>query len=586
MALSQKLDISRRQVVIGLVLIAFFLVVLFAWQAITASRALLEARKDADRVKTLIEAGDFAAASSALADLRENAHRAHARTGGPLWDLGRHIPYFGRNIGAVQTVSEVLDTATSVNAPVALKLTEALDKGTFKPFDGRINLAEVKKLTPEVDRAAAAIEKAGKDLDDIRAGSLLFPFNDMVGKLQDQFGDARSASTATATAFDLLPQMLGESGPRDYLLMIQNPAELRSTGGLPGSLAILHAEGGRLTMGWQGSAGDLNPFPAPVVKLPEDTKRMYSTMAQDARDLNFTPDFSQAAQVARVMVKRKIGVDVDGVVSVDPVALAYMLAGTGPVQVAGKTLTAATVVPQLLNQVYVQTQDPTGQDDFFKAAAKTIFNAVMSGQGSQQTAVKGLGTSTSEHRVMLWSNRPEEQARLAGTAISGGLTRDTGSTPVVGMYINDATAGKMDYYLQYRTSVTAVECRENGSQGLRASIAFKSTMPKNFKPLGPYVLGTGEFAKQGRIAFNLRIYGSYGGTITSMSVDGKDSSVTADQHFGHQVAFLPVTLSPGEQTNVTVEMITAKGQDGDVVLNHTPGMVAAPNGVRTESACD
>ena len=39
------------------------------------------------------------------------------------------------------------------------------------------------------------------DLDD-----LIFPFNDMVGNLQDQVDRARSASVATSTAFDLMPQ--------------------------------------------------------------------------------------------------------------------------------------------------------------------------------------------------------------------------------------------------------------------------------------------------------------------------------------------------------------------------------------------
>jgi hypothetical protein len=588
-AIPEKLQLTRRQVTIGLSLVVLFLVCLFAWQAWTASRALLDARKQAESVQTLIQQGDFDGANRALADLADDAHRAHSRTGGFLWDIGKHVPYFGKNIGAVQTVSDVLDTASSINAPIALQLSKALNEGTFKPVNGQINLTEVKKLTPEVERAAASIDAAGKALDDLRPDSLLFPFNDMVGKLQDQFDDARSASKATATAFKLLPQMLGETKARNYLLIIQNPAELRSTGGLPGSIAILHAVGGQLTMGFQGSATDVKGFTGPVVKLPKDTEQMYgSTMATDFRDINFTPDFPQAAQIARVMAKQKLHVDVDGVISVDPIAMAYILAATGPVQVDGQTLGPTNVISELLNKVYIAKKtDLLGQDAFFAHAAKTIFNAVMSGQGSQQQAVRGLGTSTSEHRIQLWSDHPDEQAQLTGTAISGGLPSDSGSSPQVGMYLNDSTASKMDYYLQYRSSASAVSCRAKGAQDLRVTVSLKSTMPKDVSGLGISVLGDGEYVKQGDIAFNMRLYAPYGGEVTGLKVNGETQSITSDKHFGRPVAFLPVTLKPGQESTIVAEIRTRAGQDGNGTFSFTPGMVTGtPNGVKIVSACD
>ncbi|MFL6108618.1 MAG: DUF4012 domain-containing protein, partial [Marmoricola sp.] len=430
---------TRRQVGVVVLVLVFFALGYFVWQAYTASRALLDARDEATTVSKLIKAGDFDGANRALGDLRQHTRTAHSRTSGPLWDVTRHIPYLGRNIGAVQTVSEVLDTATRINAPIALQLSQALNEGKFKPDKGQIDLATVKSLTPQVTRAATSIDQAGRDLDELNADSLIFPFNDLVGDLQDQVGKARTAATATATAFDLMPAMLGSTEPRNYLLMIQNPAELRSTGGLPGSLAILHAEGGRLTMGWQGSAGDINPFTGPVVQLPKDTASQYGpTVASDFRDINFTPDFPEAAQIARTMVKKKLDIAVDGVLSVDPIALGYLMTGTGPINVGnGVTLNAATVTPTLLNQTYKAIQDPTAQDDFFETVARKIFDAVLGGQGSQQFAITGLATATEQHRVLLWSDRAEEQKKLAGTAVGGALPGRSGTSPQVGMYIND-----------------------------------------------------------------------------------------------------------------------------------------------------
>jgi len=580
--------LSRRGIVVALSLIAFFVVGVFVWQAYTASQALLDARERAETVQKRIKAGDFDGANRALADLRQKTSEAHDSTDGVLWDLGRHVPYFGRNVGAVQTVSEVLDTATRVNAPIALQLSRAVDGGVFRPVKGQIDLAEIARLTPEVRRAANSIDKASADLDDIRTGKLVFPFNDLVGDLKDQVERARSAATATATAFDLMPQMLGDNEPRNYLLIIQNPAELRSTGGLPGSLAVLHAEKGRITMGWQGSAGDVNPFSGPVVDLPKDTMLQYGpSMATDFRDINFTPDFPEAAQIAKAMLKQKLKIDVDGVVSVDPLALAGLMQGTGPINVGnGIVLTATNVVPVLLNQTYQSIQDAAAQDTFFENVARKIFDAVTNGQGSQQLAIKGLATSANQHRVQLWSDREDEESRLAGTAVGGVLGGKSGSVPQVGMYINDSTAGKMDYYLQYRSSVAAVDCRRHGAQDLRATVALTSTMPKDFKRLSPFIVGTGDFAPQGTIAFNLRFYAPYGGEITGIKIDGVDHSATADLHRGRQVAFLPIALKPGQESVITADIRTAPGQDSDGVFNFTPGMVPTPNGIKIASACD
>ena len=241
---------SRLRIGLALGLLVLAALGAFAWQAVTTARALLDARSAGDLVQQDVRAGDFDGATRALRDLEDQAHRAAGASDGMLWDLGRHLPIVGRNIGAVQTVAQVLDAATRENAPVALELSRAVDEGRFRPRGGRIDLGEVERLAPSVRRAADSVDRASRRLAGTRADELLFPLNDLVGDLQAQVERARSAAAASAHAFTLLPAMLGGQQPRTYLLVIQNPAELRSTGGLPGSLALLHAEGGRVTMGW------------------------------------------------------------------------------------------------------------------------------------------------------------------------------------------------------------------------------------------------------------------------------------------------------------------------------------------------
>lgn len=580
--------LSRRRVLWGLVILVLGAVGVFAWQAATAARALLDAREQGDLVQQRVRSADFDGANDALAELRRTSRKAKDSTDGLLWDLGRRVPFLGRNVGAVQTVAEVLATATEDNAPTALELSKAVDEGRFRPARGRIDLAEVERLTPDVRRAATSIDRAAGRLAEIRPEDLLFPFNDLVGDLQVQVERARSAATASATAFELLPAMLGEDGRRTYLLMIQNPAELRSTGGLPGSLALLHAEAGRVRMGWQGSPNDVTQPAAPAVELARDTVLQYGpSMATDFRDLNFTPDFPEAAQIARAMVERSLDIELDGVVSVDPVALAGMMHGTGPVPITnGVVLNGANVVPALLNQTYqlLDTQDE--QNAFFETVARKVFDAVMSGRGDQQLTIRGLATAGGQHRVLVWSAHDDEQAAIARTAVSGSLAASDADRPEIGMYLNDSAAGKMDYYLQYRSSAAAVDCRRGGAQDIRATLALTSTMPPDFRSLSPWILGTGQYAPQGSIAFNLRVYAPRGGEITGITVDGEPYSVTADKHFGRQVALVAMELAPGQRSEVRADIRTATGQSGDGVFSFTPGMVPAANGVTVRSACD
>jgi hypothetical protein len=581
---------TRRKIGFALALLLLIAIAVFVWQAITAARSLSDARHRADEIKTAIEQGDFALAAQDLQQLQHSAHDAHQATSGLLWDIGRYIPFLGRNIHAVQVVSSVLDTASAQNAPVALQLSQRVDAGQFRPHDGQFDLAVFRELTPAVTQAAAGIDRADDQLAGIHPESLLFPFKNAVATLQKQIADARSAADATSTAFRLAPQMLGGDGARTYLLMIQNPAEIRSTGGLPGSLALLHADRGRLTMGWQGSDLDINGgpngFPAPVVRLAHNTALQYGpTPASDIRDSNFTPDYPEAAGIARAMVLKRLGGSIDGVLSIDPIAMAMLLSGTGPINVDGAVLTPANLVAGLLNTTYQTVSNPLAQDHFFEAVARQAFNAVAGGQGDQKQAIKALANAGGQHRVLIWSARPDEERLLSGTSVAGGLNDAPPKDPAVGVYFNDALAAKAGYYLHYQVTTAAVDCRNDGSQDLRTTVTLVSTMPANYQSLSPYIIGLGLFAPQGTIAVNMRIYAPRGGSITDMMVDGTQHSVTADQHDGRQVGYLPIALRPGQRMTVAADLRSAPGQSGDGVLSFTPGMIPTPNGVMITSAC-
>ena len=116
--------------------------------------------------------------------------------------------------------------------------------------------------------------------------------------------------------------------------------------------------------------------------------------------------------------------------STDPVALSYLLRGTGPVELgAGQTLTAENAVAMLLSDVYAQIPDPALQNVYFNAVASQVFAAVSAGRAIPQTVLQGLTQSATERRILLWSADEDEQALIAPTHLSGALTRSEDGAP-------------------------------------------------------------------------------------------------------------------------------------------------------------
>ena len=74
--------------------------------------------------------------------------------------------------------------------------------------------------------------------------------------------DATTALLATRA----VPGMLGADGPRRYLVLFENPAESRASGGVIGDFAEVTAVDGRLSLVKVGSVGELDSSGNPAGK--------------------------------------------------------------------------------------------------------------------------------------------------------------------------------------------------------------------------------------------------------------------------------------------------------------------------------
>lgn len=559
-----------------------------AVQGVLAKRALTAADADVKTVRKILAGDSSQTAARTVAHLRAQTDRARNLTDGPLWSVTSHFPWVGDDIDAIQIVAASIDRMADDAVPGLVRVGTSMNAKAFHPDHGRFNLQEFENVAPVIAASSAVLDVEGARIDAIDADHVIGPISTEVRELQAKVGSARSSVRAAALGTRMAPTLLGANKPRRYLLVFQNNAEIRSTGGLNGAFVVLNASDGKLTIEQPGSNADLRGgIEEPVLSLTEDETLVFPTsMGTDFRNTGFTPDFPRSAELERAIAKRKLGVTVSGVLSMDPVSLSYLLRGTGPVTLEnGTVLTAQNAVRILLNEVYARLPDPRAQDAFFAAATKSVFETAMSGSGNPKEVMRALAQGVSERRVMFWSANRSEQNQIAGTALANELP-GISSVPQYGVYLTDATQGKMQYYLNYATTVRMEKCSSDGVQTLTSTTKLTSTAPANAASLPAYITGGAATVPDGDQSLIVRLYGTSGGAFTSVTLDGKDQQVYALQHHGRPVTYALVKLRPGQSATVVATSVTGKGQSGDGIFLTTPGLRAIPNAVSVRSACN
>ncbi|MEQ4518750.1 DUF4012 domain-containing protein [Pseudarthrobacter sp. B907] len=390
------------------------------------------------------------------------------------------------------------------------------------------------------------------------------------------------ALDASASVAKIAPGMMGADGQRSYLLMIQNNAESRASGGIPGALAVLTLDKGKLSLGEQSSAAEVGTM-SPTLPVDPEQQQIYSTrLGMYMQDVNLTPDFPTAASTAQAMWEKKTGQHVDGVISLDPVALGYVLDATGPVRTTSPELLALTktglpveltgknVVPTLLSDVYAKIARPQLQDVYFAGVAQEIFAALSSGKGEGKGLIEGLSRGAAEGRILLWSGAKDEQAVLNNYTVGGAISGPGVAPAQFGVYFNDGTGAKMDYYVK-RTAQLVKECPADGYQRTRVRITSTNTAPADAATSLPaYVTGAGDFGvPAGSVRTNVIAYGPVQADVETASVDGKKAGFAAQQHANRPVGSVTVTLAPGQSSTVDFSF-------GRIVQHAEPTVVVTP----------
>lgn len=572
----------RRLVVIALVALLAVLLGVAAWvvfRGLAARDQLLGAVPLADAVQQQVASGDGDIAAE-LDELQRRTQSARELTSDPVWRAVELVPWAGQNLRAFREAAATVDDVADDALPPLGRLASSITLGSLTPRDGRIDLQPIRDAAPVLAEAAAALEQADARASAIETEGTLPQISDAVGELVGLVDETASIVSGLDTAAALLPAMLGADEPRDYLLLFLNNAELRAGGGIPGALSVLTADDGALAITAQSSASRLGEFDALPIPLTDAERTLYSdTMGLFMQNVTATPQFSRSAELAQAMWAEREGQTVDGVIGIDVGALARILEATGPIELAGGVqLTSDNAVQVLLSDVYRDIPEPPLQDAFFADAAQRIFSAVTSGGVDAGALVDALVNAVGNQRIAVWSADEAEQAELERVDLDGGLPVTTDAVTRFGVYLNDSTGAKMDYYLRTAISVGAVDCREDGRPTYRVGVRLESTAPADAATALPeYVTGEGAFGvPAGTIRTNVFVYGPPGSVAYEVRLDGRSIGFVSAEHEGLTAVGATVDLEPGQLAALDVLFVGADGAAERVDVEHTPAASSIP----------
>lgn len=321
--------------------------------ALQARQVIASARQTIASAREAYDAGknqDLVAANQRLEDVKINLDKLKRQFHAMSWI--RWLPFMGRYwqdgdhaisaaVSGVDAADILVDAVEPYSDVLGFKGQGSFLGGTAE--DRIVKAVEtLDKVTPKLDAVAEKLEIVTDELAYIDPKRYPMSYegrrvDETILLAKEIASDALFATTRAKPAIEKLPFVLGVNGERKYMVLFQNDAELRATGGFMTAYAILRVEKGKV---FQEKSEDMyalddkfnSRLPAPAVI------RRYLPLVYrfNLRDMNLSPDFKVSMDDFSGHYNGMRGEPkIDGIIAVDTQILREIVDVLGPIEVPG-----------------------------------------------------------------------------------------------------------------------------------------------------------------------------------------------------------------------------------------------------------
>lgn len=435
--------------------------------------------------KDATTAGNKPLARNALAAADANLAHARARAHEPQVRVAGHLPFLST---PVNDLNHLLAAATIIASAghTGLDLYTSLSGGGSSSIyaNGQFDIPALRSLATSASTIDDQMGQAERELVQVKGNGIKENgVPEAKAKGLKQVRDLRKQVTGALPVLRLLPDAVGASGPKTYLVTVLNPSELRASGGAPLSVAELHLDQGRMSIpeNRKGQTSDLTTINgvvnAPVAWKKVDGDPFWIPLRTDPTlsrfvNANANPDFRVAGPSMARAWTAQFGQPLDGVIALDTDAIAEVLRASGSIPAEGYgEVTADNLTQLLLQDAYAELANQR----------HTLNNALMSGfiarlqSGSALTAnAKGLAASAPGRHLQLWFANSSLQQLITDKRYDGSLTAPAFGDHVA-VFSQNGNSAKSDIY-QQRAVDDKVALAADGSAVVTRTVTVTNTL--------------------------------------------------------------------------------------------------------------
>lgn len=519
--------------------------------------------------------GDTAQAAVLLAQAERLFADAHGGLGGWLARPARVLPLLGQQSRALELLTGAGREATASAAAAA----RDADVQSLTVQQGRLDLDRVAAMRAPIRSVATASRTAAAASEGAASGWLLPPVASRLARFTTAVGEARADAETAAEAIAVVPGLFGGEKPRRYFVAFTNPAETRSLGGFTGAYAEVVIDDGRMKLVRHGNIQQLNEVRAGLRRFldpavfPDRFRELLPE--QFWQNVTGTADLPTVAQAVRQLWSQSGGGHLDGVMAVDPYALAALLELTGPLALEGldEPLSAQNAARFLLRDQYLRFDVTAERVDFLAEAARTVFDALTTGDlpGARRVS-EAVGPVVRSRRLVLHSFHPDEQDLFERLGADGSVP-PADRSDFLSVRSSNRAPNKLDSMLERTLDYSVTVDPATGAARARLSVKLRNAAPPSGLP--QYIVGNESGRPFGTNIMTLEVSSPLG--IAEVTTGGRPEGVAVSTEYGRPVYSALVEVPPGAERVVTFTLEGTLDVSRGYSLTVLPQPVANPD---------
>lgn len=531
-------------------------------------------------LKDKVTSGDFSTLPDDAKKIDELCSSMKKETSSPVWTMASFIPVYGSDINAARTMVDALsDVSSGALVPMADNLAQATPGKLFQ--DGTINVSALQAVADSLSDSSKVFKSANEKIQGI-GDTHIAQVTELVDKAKDGFAVLDGAVDAAEKVAPVLPQMLGANGQtRNYLVYAMNNVEIRACGGFGGSQGLISVTDGQMSIGDFVPRIGLSEDEA-VESVDEEDEALFGDHSNLYNSGNmYSPDWPRNSQRVAALWKSQYGQDVDGVVGIDPVFLQYLLGLVGNVSLPDGTVVDGTNAAKVLMHDVYWNYPVEESDGIFASVASAAFDKILGGIGDVDVTklVGAFERGAEEGRLIAWMRNDDEQNAIKEMGIDASLPDpdDPSADPVAGVYFNNLSFSKLDWYLNADTQIGQGVKNGDGTCSYRITVTLTNIMTQEEAgKLPDYVAASASGAARDDERLYVSLFAPTGGNISDLTVEGTQFGLGAATWHGIPFYSGTVDLHAGETTTITYTLTTsAEAGDKPLTLRQTPTCQAA-----------